>query len=326
MESLQISTDYEKFAWFEDLFIAELDSWFTADIACCENCFSDFTKLWSLALKRDDAEWLEAGIDLDSFYEGSRLRDHYSKAEYAYLKEELECPWCLTSLGNIFHPYNLPFELDQLISSSIGEIQKLAKKTPFLLLQHTSCEKILKRIREISLVTKRSTFETHLYRARSGNVSLNIKEFEKPPAKIVGEQRYNHAGNPALYLGSSSEVCIAELGGSDCTIAKFKISNELKVLDLHSPDESHPDFENFLSTLVYSELLSAKRVSEDKKEYVFSRFIADCAKQAGFDAIQYPSTRLNHLNEYNLVILDEGFALAETAKELEIFFTLKDYA
>ena len=38
----------------------------------------------------------------------------------------------------------------------------------------------------------------------------------------------------------------------------------------------------------------------DKPAYIFSRFIADCAKSAKFDAIKYPSTKKLKDN-FNLV-------------------------
>lgn len=31
--------------WFADEFIAEVDSWFSADIACCDNCVDSFLNI-----------------------------------------------------------------------------------------------------------------------------------------------------------------------------------------------------------------------------------------------------------------------------------------
>ena len=39
--------------FFEDDFIRELDSWFTADIKCCNNCYEDFLESWPISL-----DWL----------------------------------------------------------------------------------------------------------------------------------------------------------------------------------------------------------------------------------------------------------------------------
>jgi len=67
-------------------------------------------------------------------------------------------------------------------------------------------------------------------------------------------------------------------------------------------------------------LMSAKQDSTGwhRPKYVFSRFIADCAKSAGFDAIKYPSTMAG--NEcFNLVILNDRFSLKNGSELLRIF-------
>jgi hypothetical protein len=62
-----------------------------------------------------------------------------------------------------------------------------------------------------------------------------------------------------------------------------------------------------LAVLAYSALTSAPRHGDgwSRAEYVFSRFVADCARHAGFDAIRYPSTRLD-CEGHNLAVLNDG--------------------
>lgn len=36
----------DKFEGFEELFCEELNSWFNADIACCDECYDEFTNQW----------------------------------------------------------------------------------------------------------------------------------------------------------------------------------------------------------------------------------------------------------------------------------------
>ena len=93
--------------------------------------------------------------------------------------------------------------------------------------------------------------------------------------------KYNHAGDSVLYLASSEDVCKAEMrNAADLYIAKFRFPLPLKTLDLMRPHEAENEHSDILSFIVFSALLSAK--SQDKgfsrPEYVFSRFIKDCAK------------------------------------------------
>jgi hypothetical protein len=66
---------------------------------------------------------------------------------------------------------------------------------------------------------------------------------------------------------------------------------------------------SILSALVYSSLISAPRNTEgwNQSQYVFSRFVADCAKAVGLDAVKYPTTRAS--SGHNLVIFDESYRL-----------------
>ncbi|MNR54900.1 RES domain protein [compost metagenome] len=76
----------------------------------------------------------------------------------------------------------------------------------------------------------------HLYRARGKTARLNavITEFDFPPARFVGEGRYNHAGGPVLYIASDLETCKAETRDANILAVKFKIDTPLKVFDLTS--------------------------------------------------------------------------------------------
>jgi len=61
-------TEEELEFWFEDEFYAALETWFAADIACCEGCYDDFLKLWPHAYSADNAEFQCSEISLELFY------------------------------------------------------------------------------------------------------------------------------------------------------------------------------------------------------------------------------------------------------------------
>ena len=125
-----------------------------------------------------------------------------------------------------------------------------------------------------------------------------------PDPAETREGRYNHAGKPVLYLGSDPQTCKLELGSPSCgiVVAKFEFTNSIRLLNLAGKDL----YGDILPALVYSALLSAPSQGSgwDQPQYAFSRFVADCALAAGFDAILYPSIR--SASGDNLVVLRLG--------------------
>ena len=65
---------------FEDLFFEELESWFSADIACCDACYDDFVDQWPAIYLRD-IEFQTSGTPLNVFYDGSDLRELFTEDE-----------------------------------------------------------------------------------------------------------------------------------------------------------------------------------------------------------------------------------------------------
>jgi hypothetical protein len=313
---------------FEDLFCADIESWFSADIACCDKCYDDFLNAWPLAFNANDGKFQCQSIDLKSFHSGSkRISQHYTTEEFDVLIELISCPRCNESLSGHIWPYELPFkyEVDQLgFENSIKEIVDLSETTPFLLLSNDFAHDTFELLKKIAQSTPEKLIEQSLFRARVSNQieELNFEQFSFPPKKFIQEGRYNHAGQQVLYTASDLDTCFREVREVLCYIAEFKLKKEIKILDLSVPDESHSDFESELSALVFSSLMSRELDTEGyhKPCYVFSRFIADCAKLAGFDAIKYPSTKVVKDN-FNLVILSE-FSLDDSIEFLNI--CLKD--
>jgi len=306
----EILLEHEKY--FPDNFIAELDSWFSADIACCDNCYDQFLEFWPLAHEAENAEFQKSCIDLDSFYSGSLLHQLYTKEEYDVLKHTMHCPRCGASLWANMWVYDLPFahEVDTYdFELEIENISELSKQTPFLLLKNNFALKIHDLLHSIADETPIIKTGQPLYRARPANQieKLDYKEFTVAPKKFIQEGRYNHAGGQVFYLASDIETCFNEVNKKICFVVECSIETDLKILDLIEPDKIHEKYCEQLNALVFSALMSKPLSSEgwDKPVYIFSRFIADCAKSAGFDAIKYPSTKAIK-NNFNLAVLNEN--------------------
>jgi len=305
--------------WFADLFYKDLESWFSSDIACCDECYDDFLENWPHVYSADKEAFQRGSIDMDSFYSGSRLQEYYTKEQFDNFICFIHCPRCGAKLSGNIWPYTLPFDVVDGFESIIYEIANIANKTPFLLLEHPFARKVYEAIIELAKESTSTRHDKPLYRARKKKslASKEINDFDFPPKIYVKEGRYNHAGMPALYLGSDPETCFFELRETQCVIAEIEIQCKLKILDLTDIYEHHHKYSDLLNTLVYSALMSARQDDSGwyKPKYIFTRFISDCAKASGFDSIKYPSTRKNSQN-YNMVLINEDLSLTKNSRLL----------
>jgi len=92
-----------------------------------------------------------------------------------------------------------------------------------------------------------------------------------------------------------------------------------------APYESHRKHDDLLSTLTYSALISARKSNTGwyRPMYIFPRFISDCAKYSGFDAIKSPSTRTSD-DSYNLVKLNNELSLKNISTVSRLMGYTKD--
>jgi len=302
--------------WFEELFYRDVESWFSSDIACCDECIDDFLSNWPHAYSADKAAFQCSSIGLDCFYSGSRLSEFYTKEEFFKFLRLISCPRCGSELKYNIWAYNLPFDVVEDFEDKLNEIAGIASSTPFMLMEHYFAKEVYEAINELGAYVKPTKINSALFRARTVKslTTYDLKEFDFPPNSVVSEGRYNHAGMPALYLASDKETCFHEMRESDSIIAEINMQKELKVLDLINPFESHEKHSDLLNTLIYSALMSAKQSNTGwfRPMYIFTRFIADCAKYAGFDAIKYPSTRKAEEN-YNIVVLNMDYSLTKSS-------------
>ncbi len=300
-----MSETEEQIAIFQDYFDREIEAGFTSSIACCGECFEDFKADWPGTVARDIK--LQAGsIDITTFIEGSRIPDVFSAKEINLLSKYLYCPRCGAILSGVFHVYEHPFTIPE--NYRLADISRIASKFPFLLLSNPFAKDVFDAICRLRVSTVSQLLPKVLYRARMlpTDCTPDISAFGPPPSSKVSEGRFNHAGHSMLYLADSSTTAAAEIraGLSKIHVASLEIATPATILDLCISDEIDSGDQDTMQTLARSTLCAAPRVSEgwDRPEYVFSRFVADCARYAGFTVIRYGSVQ--DPSGTNFVILD----------------------
>lgn len=298
--------------YFNDGFSEELDSFFSSSIACCDRCYHQFRHYWPDVPFRQTSFEVQS-MPADWAVRESRLVDVYSPAEISTLSEMVQCPRCLEygacEIWLSEHGFN-----GGEFEHEVDAVTRLGNETPFLLLEHPFARRALESIRSQQPLVKPTPAGLRLFRARRmtdieqlGQSPTNLDTYGPPPARYVSEGRFNHAGAPMLYLASSAETAAAELGSPNvlCVVGELDLLRQITILDLVNIDEDGPNADLF-KALARSSLLAAPLHVEGwlKRAYVFSRFLADCARASGFNAIRYGSTK-QHAGS-NLVILSPG--------------------
>jgi hypothetical protein len=251
-------------------------------------------------------------MEVDWYLENSRMASLYTRAEMSTLRHFVRCPRCFNTGSYNLWIYEHRFSDSEDIERNIDHLLTVGQITPFLLLEDPFAQEVLKEIRRKALSVNFVVFSDTVYRARIAKQVLDaaqapnvLETYRAPPAAKVAEGRFNHAGMPMLYLASSAETAAAELGtpGTECFVGALWLTQKVKVLDLLNIEEGEDGWE-LLQALAQSALLSAPHSGEGwvRREYIFSRFVADCARAAGFDAIRYGSTKRR--DGGNWVILD----------------------
>ena len=296
---------------FNDILSDEIESAFSSTICCCDFCYENFKRHWPEVAFRE-MEFQTQSMESWWFLEYSRMIDLYTPAEMSTLRHFVVCQRCGRFDSWNLWLYEHRFSNADEIEVSVDELLILGSRTPFLMLEHPFARRVREQIQEVAGSASRRSISEPLYRARlaAGVARLaqnpaELLTYAPPPAAFVGEGRFNHAGSPMLYAASSPSVAAAELGrpGEVAHVAELHLQTELLVLDLVDPEEGTTGFE-LMKALASSALLLAPNSGEGwlKRQYVFSRFVADCAISAGFDAIRYGSTK--HVKGSNIVVLE----------------------
>lgn len=122
-------------------------------------------------------------------------------------------------------------------------------------------------------------------------------QISAPPTSLTSAGRFNREFFSYLYLATSKETCISELKldvNQICSIAKFELKKEGEFFDLRF---STP--ENFLFFL--NKILLVPVNSDNRFLYSITQVFSDSIKELGYRGIIYPSSRVNKIDDYNLV-------------------------
>ncbi|MGM4914939.1 RES family NAD+ phosphorylase [Rhizobium sp. 768_B6_N1_8] len=286
--------------WFNNFVAEEVDSGYTSSICCCDACYDDFKRFWPGVAFRD-MEFEMHSMGLSGFIDYSRLVEIYSPAELSTLRHFVECPRCFANIAGNIWLYDHRFSGADDLEEAIEELTALGRQTPFLLLEHQLAQRLLDAIRLHASTVTAMRVPGLFYRARSAESMVEHAQspdepqsYGSAPREYVTEGRFNHSASPMLYLANSAETALREIGEpeKDFNIAALAIDQPLRIFDLVDIDEDLPAYELF-TAIANSALLAAPRTGKGwlKQEYVFSRFVADCARSVGFDAIRYGSTK-----------------------------------
>ncbi|HAL23287.1 MAG TPA: hypothetical protein DCP40_11255 [Stenotrophomonas sp.] len=286
---------------FNGILSDEIDSSFSSSICCCDFCYDEFAARWPGIISRD-MDFQCSSLDMQFYLEHSRIREIYSHEEFSTLRNFAQCTRCGSFQSFNFWIYEHTFNNPEKIERQIAEAAMTAACTPFLLLENEFSRTVRSRISHVRSEVAETKIDTLLYRARSavdlarlGQDPKELQAFSPPPGQYVKEGRFNHAGHPMLYVATSQNTALLEIGqmGQAYTIAELSPTDRpLAMLDLE--EISRNGEEDDVLKAVAQSVLVASPAKEDgwrKPEYAFSRFIADCAKSDGFDAIRYGSTR-----------------------------------
>ena len=310
-----IDDDDINYDFFEDDFVRELDSWFTADIKCCENCYEDFEANWPMSLDRmTDAN----SIEVVNFYEGSRLRDMYTKKQYLDNLYRVQCPRCGCSLESNFWAFEFDFDDFEDLEWDFHSLKNDIRETPFLVLKNDLANQTYNLLEKLAKSIISEFINVKLFRGRtltSGNPENS--DFLAPPKVITNEGRYNHLGVPVIYAADSKKTCFNELRKPEnhLYIAEFEIKENLKLLDLTNIEEYEES--DLLKAIIVSSVISSKADdnSKHKPEYYFTRFISDCCKYLKFDGIIYPSVQIGI--GVNFVLFNTGLLKEKNIIKIE---------
>ncbi|CZT37324.1 RES family NAD+ phosphorylase [Rhizobium sp. 9140] len=320
------NTEEERISIFQEYFDRDIESFFTSSISCCAECQEEFEEQWPGTVSHD-VELQHGYQTVHDFIAQSRIQDAFYAEEIEHYSKFLTCPNCGADLDRDFWIYEHPFDVPIEFFNQMSEIAQIAHRTPFLLLTHEFAAEVFSTIAARAPQVTPALIDGTLFRSRraEGLPYPTLQDFAAPPANVVPEGRYNHSAHPMMYLSKARNTALAEVGtaGARFHVVEVELQSPLRVLNLSYLGEAETRSEIVFQCLARSALCAAPRLGEGwtKREYVFTRFVADCARHAGFDAIEFGSTK--HPSGTNLVLLEppailDGFAQLVNIETLDL--------
>lgn len=146
------------------------------------------------------------------------------------------------------------------------------------------------------------------WRARKadGARAFTVQDLQPPPPGMAAaEGRFNHYGQSVFYLGGTQRAALREtidIHGVDrvAWLQEFSCGDIENILDLRVKDWSEELTPPLIAVGLTSEYISTSASTTAwKPEYLVPRFIADCARYAGYRGIVFNSAK--HSDE-NIVL------------------------
>lgn len=182
----------------------------------------------------------------------------------------------------------------------VDKLQEYLEQYPFLTLSAPLGRTIYREITQGKPPTCIIQGEWFRTRRKKDRGNFSLKDMKAPPIGCAGDGRYNHAGQSVMYLSEDLETSMCEAiedveKSTEIWVQIYKLEDINNILDLTNDWENYyPTTGAIIVALLSSRVLSRKvtnRGSRWKPEYFVTRFIADCARLAGYAGIQYDSTR-----------------------------------
>lgn len=173
--------------------------------------------------------------------------------------------------------------------------------------QHELDLKRLETLFKVHLETDGAEFNRQIYRARiqGDNVVIPLEKMGKPPIALSKNGRANPVGIPYFYAASTPDTAIAETRphpGDKLTVAKFEITQGLRLLDLRNPRRTISPFnvdEDELTALRYELEFLCHLGGELSKpilprvadlEYLPTQYLCEFIKNCGYDGVVFNSS------------------------------------
>lgn len=281
----------------EEFNLTEVRDLVLADVVCCYNCCKPVNKKYA---------WVGEKRSLTSHLKFCHIEQTY----WTDFMNGLRCPICgtvldLNSIVEVVSEYDKKVEQlirqarDPQLVQELAEFHQCLSEYPSLGLADPKGTG--QRIRISIQNHPRKTLKPKIwFRARELNEDRLFSSYEMgapdPDKVLIRDGRYNHAGQSFLYLSSEAETALCEIVGwgddKQCAMQKFRLTESIQVLDIRHDDRKLNLSSDLLIVAVvyngYLELVPDQGTSW-RPEYFVPRFLADCARLEGFEAIWFSS-------------------------------------
>lgn len=202
----------------------------------------------------------------------------------------------------------------------VDEFAAQLRMYPYLGGIHDLGQEILRSLPNFPRVTLSPRYWWRARKADGARVFV-LQDLQPPPAhEARAEGRFNHYGQSVFYLGGTQRAALREtvdVNGDDrvAWLQEFAVGEIPNILDLRVKDWNEELTPPLLAVGLTSEYISTTAASTAwKPEYLVPRFIADCARYAGYRGIIFNSAKHHDENLVlfswdDLVITSEGMPM-----------------